>query len=97
MAKPLSSEQRQEWAEKIQAQRASGLSVDRWCKNNQIASHVFYYWKQRLFPQPPSQGCFTELVDQQGCSIDIECQGSHIRIESPTLKQAFHILKGLKC
>jgi len=97
MGKPISQKQRQAWAEKILCQKQSGLSIDRWCKNNQIAPHLFHYWKRRLFPSTINRSSFTELTNQKGCTIEIECQDVRIRINSPTLKQAFQALKELKC
>lgn len=97
MGKPFSSEKRQAWVERINAQQQSGLSIEKWCKKNQTAPYVFHYWKRRLFPKSIERSSFTELIDQKNCSIDIEYQNVHIRITSPNLKQAFQALRELKC
>ncbi|MCC5831969.1 MAG: hypothetical protein JJU12_02880 [Chlamydiales bacterium] len=97
MGKPFSQEQREAWVGRIQSQQASGLSIQRWCEENSIASHLFHYWRRRLFPNTIDRSSFTELTDQKGCTIDIECQGARMRIESPTLKRAFQVLRELKC
>ena len=47
MPGPLPAEKKIEWEEKIRQQRESGLSIERWCEQNQIATHVFHYWKTR--------------------------------------------------
>ena len=36
------------WQQRIQACMSSGLSVNRWCKENHVSSPSFYYWKNRL-------------------------------------------------
>lgn len=97
MGKPFSQKQRQAWIEKIQAQQESGLSIQKWCKENAIAPHLFHYWKPQLFPKAIHRSNFIELDDQKDCVIDIGCQGVLIHIESPTLKQAFQALKELGC
>lgn len=43
------------WHERIAAQRASGLSIRQWCRQNGQHEHSFYWWRRRLglWPQPP--------------------------------------------
>ena len=38
-----SPEKRLEWETKLRQQKESGLSVDRWCRENQVTSTAFYY------------------------------------------------------
>ncbi len=38
----------QEWAVNIQVQKASGLSVRAWCKENDIGQGSYYYWLNKL-------------------------------------------------
>lgn len=98
MPKPLTPEKKQEWKDKIHEQEKSGLSIEGWCRENQIPSYVFHYWKKRLFPKTNlTPASFTELVNPKGCTIDIECQDVRIHLESSTLKQCLKILKELKC
>ena len=33
------------WMEMIHAQKESGLSIQRWCKENNISEHNYYYRK----------------------------------------------------
>ena len=40
-----------EWRERMASQERSGLSVRRFCKEQGIAEHRFYYWRQRLRAQ----------------------------------------------
>ncbi len=42
------------WRERIANQRASGLSIRAWCRQNNQPEHAFYWWRSRLglAPQP---------------------------------------------
>lgn len=102
MPKPTSPEKMLEWEDKIQQQRQSGLSIEKWCKQNQIAPHIFYYWKTRLFPKPPlTRSSFTELTASQETGISIEYQGIRIHLDkcfdSTTLKSCLSALKSFSC
>jgi hypothetical protein len=39
---------RQAWVAKFARYRASGLSVARYCKQEQVSANTFYYWAKRL-------------------------------------------------
>lgn len=52
MAKPLSEELKQQWKDRINEQRSSGLSVPLWCRQNEIAVYNFRYWQNKLFAKP---------------------------------------------
>ena len=80
MAKPLSTEKQQQWREKFQKQRDSGLSIKQWCHDNCITTQSFFYWRARLFPTPdlsrfhfkeiPDEACFRKL---KGSSSPTTC------------------------
>lgn len=36
------------WRQRIDCQRASGLTVLKFCKKNEILPHNFYYWLRKL-------------------------------------------------
>lgn len=38
----------QEWADNFRDQKASGLSIVSWCKENNIGSGSYYYWLKKL-------------------------------------------------
>lgn len=97
MGKPFSTEQRHIWKEKIQSQKESGLSIQRWCQENQIAPHLFHYWNKQLFKKEFERNSFAELTDQKGCTIDIEYREIRIHLEAVSLRQALQVLKELKC
>lgn len=35
-----------EWSEKVQACRSSGLSVKKWCEENNVCSKTYYSWER---------------------------------------------------
>jgi hypothetical protein len=102
MPRPSSLENQKGWKEKVLHQRQSGLSVQRWCLDNNIRPTTFHYWKDKLFPKTAlSRSSFTELTDSKSTGIIIECQGVHIRLEkhfdSSTLKHCLQVLKEVSC
>jgi hypothetical protein len=102
MSKPLPPEKKLEWEEKVRQQLESGLSIAKWCSQNQIVVHTFYYWKERLFPKNQlTRSCFTELPVSQGTGISIEYRGVRILIDKyfdpATLKSCLSALKGVSC
>lgn len=102
MPKPLPPEKKLEWEEKIRQQRGSGLSIEKWCRQNQTPSHTFYYWKDRLFPKKQlTRSCFTELPVSQRTGISIEYRGVRIHIDKDfdpeILKNCLSALRGISC
>jgi len=101
MSKPLSPEQRLEWEARIRKQKESGLSLDRWCKENQIRPHAFYYWKKRLFPKPLNRSHFSEIPRPKTTGVSLECRGIVLRIDPhfdpAVLKLCLSVLTGLRC
>ena len=102
MPKPISAEKKIEWEAKIRQQRESGLSVDRWCRQNQVTLCSFHYWKNRLRPKTElTRACFTELPVDQGTGISIEYQGMRILIDKSfdpsTLRSCLTALRGIQC
>jgi len=102
MPKPLSSEKKLEWEEKIRKQKDSGLSIERWCNEHQIRTHTFHYWKERLSPKPlPGYLNFAELPHQKETGIVIERGHLRIRLDKYfdplVLKQCLTLLMEIKC
>lgn len=87
----LSEEERLKWAQRIEDQRASGLSIKRWCESKKIWSHAFYYWKREL-----AVPTFHEIVESL-CRVEIDYQGVKIQIESSSLSKCLAVFKELKC
>jgi len=80
------------WAKRIKEQQASGLSIKKWCQNNKLWPHAFYYWKKALEPIT-----FQEISDTSRCRVEITYQQVRIYLESSSLKQCLSVLKELKC
>ena len=38
----------QEWSQRFNDQKSSGLNVKQWCKENQISYYAFNYWRNQL-------------------------------------------------
>jgi len=43
----------EEWAERIEAQHRSGISVKQFCKEQGLTEHSFYAWRKRLRKKEP--------------------------------------------
>lgn len=102
----VSEDKRREWEDKIERQKASGLTVHRWCNGNQTSISAFYTWKNRLDPKPMTRSNFNEIIDKKtfpskSSDIAIEYQGVVIRIDKhcdvSILKNCLRALKGTRC
>jgi hypothetical protein len=49
-----------EWAERIAAQRRSGMSVKRFCKEQGLTEYSFYAWRKRLQESGPVRFALVE-------------------------------------
>jgi hypothetical protein len=102
MPLPSSPDKRLEWENRLRQQKESGLSIERWCRENQIIPSAFYYWKYRLYPKRSlDRSSFTELTDKKGHGISIEYRGLIIRIDrhfdAVALKRCLSLLLEAKC
>ena len=102
MAKPLSEELKQQWKDRVNEQRSSGLSVPLWCRQNKIPVYNFRYWQNKLFPKPPIDcSAFTEISIKSTAKTEIilAYQGFNVHLsqhfDSSTLKRCLEVLK--KC
>ena len=53
MPTPASQSKRLEWKTRIEEQRQSGQTIEKWCSQNKLSPHTFHYWKEKLFPNTP--------------------------------------------
>ena len=94
---PRHIELRRIWEERIQNQKASGLTIKCWCQEYQISPYSFFYWKRRIFPKTLSRGSFIEIADSKDTGIAIEIDGVCIHLEKhfdpSTLKRCLEVLK----
>lgn len=72
----------QEWTEKLEAWRNSGLSIAAWCRQNDEGYHRFLYWRRRLKPQRLSiPGKFVEFsLGHGGSPLRLECNGIFLHV-----------------
>ena len=48
------------WRERIAAQERSGLTIERFCKEQGLTEQSFYYWRKRLREQQPMRFALVE-------------------------------------
>ena len=77
MSQAFSEEKKQQWKEDILKQRESGLSIEKWCRTNNIAAHTFHYWQQKLFPKILDRSTFTEISDE---NVTFNTRGAGITV-----------------
>lgn len=80
------------WRQRIDCQRASGLTVLKFCEQNEILPHNFYYWLRKLraqdAPAPPAGLIPVRVVD------DSAEPSATIRFQSGvTIEGDSHILR----
>ena len=101
MPSPVSDEKKLEWKNLIEQQRQSGVSVEKWCSQNQIRPHTFRYWKGKLFFKPLQKTSFAELNMKRPDAISLQARGLYVRLGSdcdPHLrKQLFALFTGASC
>ncbi len=101
MPDPASGDKQLEWKRLIEQQRKSGLSVEKWCLQNQIRPYTFRYWKEKLFFKPLQKNSFAELNMKQPNAISLQARGIYVRMGSdcdPHLrKQLFALFTEASC
>ena len=101
MPRPSSEDKKLEWKNLIEQQHQSGLSVEKWCLQNQIRPFTFRYWKEKLFLKPLQKSSFTELNMKKSDAISLQARGLYVRMGSdcdPHLrKQLFSLFAEVSC
>ena len=93
-----------EWAARITACRNSGLSVQEWCRSNDICTQTYYRWQKRLFElaQAQQEVRFAEITPAQpvpsvGITVTIRIAGAeadiHNGADTATVEAVLRILK----
>jgi hypothetical protein len=68
--------------------RKSDINVTHFCKEKNIAKHIFYYWKNRLLKDPAEKKKTTGFLDitprekQNGAAINIQVNQTSIAINA---------------
>jgi hypothetical protein len=102
MARPFSEKKRKVWKERILLQQQSGISAERWCKENNLSPHTFSYWKRKLFSKDVlTHSSFKELKVEEGKAITIEYGNLRIHLDQQsdalTLKRFLQVLREITC
>ena len=96
-----SSKKRLDWERKIRLQQESGLSIERWCHENNLTTHLFHYWKKKIFPPVILKTDFIEVNDTNNTGVVIEYYGFRLIVDRHfdplTLKRCLSLLKEIKC
>ena len=67
-----------EWAEQIERQKASGLTMQQWCAENNVDPRTFYYRRRKVREQCPETFSEQSVV---ALEIPVKGQSENIRIE----------------
>ena len=87
-----------EWAEQLEAQQASGLTVPQWCAENGIKTKSFYYRLRRVREQYiQSAHAVVPLTVPQQQSADIRIEKNDLHISLPTSITKDTLLALVKC
>lgn len=95
MPNPSSENNQIEWKNRIEEQRQSGLSINKWCQQNQIPPTSFHYWKEKFSPKQLQKSSFAELSIKRADAISLQARGLHVRIGSdcdPILRKQLFVL-----
>lgn len=99
----------EQWKERVSNQRDSGLSIAAWCRQNNIATQTFYYWRDKFYPKPSlKRADFKEALSQQNIDtqtrksgVSLQYLGFCINLEQnfdkAVLKGCLELLKELPC
>jgi hypothetical protein len=98
------------WKENIINQSQSGLSIAAWCRQNQVAVHAFYYWRNKAFPKSIDRANFKEILEQNLDGTDTQSQSSGVSLQyqevyihldrqfdASTFKQCLKIIMEVSC
>jgi len=55
MASRLDAQKRRTWERRLGRYQASGLTVTRFCEQERVSVHTFYYWAKRIGSKRPSK------------------------------------------
>jgi len=52
------------WEERIKERNKSGMSVSKWCKNNEISKSKYHYWNHKISKKqkPNNETTFAEIT-----------------------------------
>jgi len=99
MAETSREKRRQQWRQRIAEQERSGLSARRFCKEQGLEEHSFYWWRKRLGKQEPVRFAVVDRGPvQQEASLELVLSGGdRLRIcagvDAATLRTVLETLR----
>lgn len=77
-----------EWAEIIETQQESGLSVKEFCRENRLTESRYYYWRNRIYGtiNEEVQPTLMELNETSCCAAAEAPQAETLRIDYRGMK-----------
>lgn len=85
---------REHWANILEQQQQSGLSIKQFCINNNISYQTFYYWSKKLNQSEPETQVqpilVTELVESCASCVVLTFNNG-VRAELPTSLNSLQI------
>jgi hypothetical protein len=93
------AERRELWRQRIGEQEKRGGSIRAYCKENRIAEHAFYGWRQRLraetsvtfalveTKQPAPEAAMIEVVLAQGDRLRVPGEEGTLRLVLSVLRE----------
>ena len=100
MTNPDLEQRQQQWKKRIQAQKESDLTIQKWCQENQVGVSSFYKWQARLSLRRSClnpKASFVELKPVNKCRLTLDYEGMSFHLEAASLKHALPILEKLAC
>ena len=73
-----------DWAAKIEAQQASGMTVQKWCAENGINPKTYYYHLRKLREKCVASAPAIVPLDIPNCTSSIHIEKNGLRISLPT-------------
>ena len=82
MPHPPAENKHLKWKNLIEEQRQSGLSIKKWCQQQNLIPNTFHYWKNKLFPKELQTSSFVELKVKRPDEISLQTRGLYIQLGS---------------
>ena len=103
--KPRDARKEQQWRQRIERWRASGLSVRAFCARHGLAQPSFYAWRRELQRRDAEQPAFVPVclvpddVPARDARVDVVLRGGRtVRVgpgfDRATLRQVLAVLEG---
>lgn len=86
----MNDEETKKWSEIFKKQKASGMSVEQFCKTNSIGISTFYTHRKKLISDDPVT--FRKVEASSRKVIEFEMDGHRIRCRASDLKPLMEAL-----